>query len=190
MKKVKRQPLADVRLLERLDQRLGKSRQYSGLCAERACDGHRSISSTLPPAASIFCRAVAENLWARTVRAALSSPSPRTLIGRLAVFDDTAFVQERLRRHLAARGEAGEAREVQRLVLDAEGVGEAALAGHAPDKRKLAAFEAALDAAAGARLLALQAATGIGAVSAGVAASYPFSGMTRAAGRAQLILPH
>src|SRR6266498_1451692 len=40
------------------------------------------ISTTLPPAASIFERALLLNLWASTVSFTFSSPSPRILSGR------------------------------------------------------------------------------------------------------------
>ena len=124
-----------------------------------------------PPAFSILALADSENFAAVTLKARLSSPSPRIL---------TVFSPPRIRpaggQHLGVDlGDAGvERREVAdvehrdlgaMLVIVEAAVRELAV------KRHLAAFETGADAAAGARGLALAAATGGLAVAAAFAAA-------------------
>ena len=136
-----------------------------------ASSARRGVSSiTVPPAASIFCRAVAEKRSASTVSATLISPSPRIFTGMRADF--TRPAARRLAGVIVApASNFARSLDVDRLVLDAEAVVEATLAREGADQRVLAALEADALRVAGARLLALGAAARGGAVTAGVAAA-------------------
>ena len=129
-----------------------------------------SVSVTLPPAASIFAFALAEKRSASTVSATLISPSPRIFTGMRSRLDDAGRAQA-LRRHARAGGEPAQLLDVDRLVLDAEAVVEAAQARERADERVLATLEADTEVAAATGLLALDTAAGVGAVTAGVTAA-------------------
>src|SRR5690606_39130765 len=60
-------------------------------CLRDCCEHQASISSQLPPAASIFSLAEAEKPCALTVRPLVSSPLPSTFTGWLRVARPTAF---------------------------------------------------------------------------------------------------
>ncbi len=104
---------------------------------------HEASSSQRPPAASILVRADLLNLWAVTVIATCSSPSPRTLTSLPGWTRPAPAINS----GVTALPSAARDADVDHGVLDPKLVGEAALR-HAPDERHLAAFETGTGAVA------------------------------------------
>ncbi len=145
------------------------------------------MTTALPPFASIFFRADAENLWAWTVLAAASSPRPRTLTrseGRLDEPGGDEVLDADLR-----LGDPGQAVEVDDGVFGPEDVGEAALR-DAADEGHLAALEVALAGIAAALELALAAAAGRLAPAGAGPAADPLAVLSRAFGGFQVAEVH
>ena len=82
--------------------------------------------SIVPPAASIFSRAVRDTRWARTVSGCSMSPSARMTIGFLSDLMISLLAQ-RLRANLRTRRQIHQTRQINRLILHPEEILEPAL---------------------------------------------------------------
>ena len=114
----------------------------------------------------------------------------REHLDRLPEIAQDALLLEELGRDFSVSVEALEDVQVDRLVLDAEGIRKTAAEGELLEEPGLAALEKAAGFVAGARLLALEATSGKCALAGGVAAADALAAMPRPRRGLQLVGLH